>query len=757
MHYIEHYTEGGDIVLDGFCGTGMTGVAAQLLGRKAILSDLSPIATFIAYNYNNPVDILAFEKEANRILKEVEEECGWMYETEHQGYIPTAHKQISLFSEVQEVEGKGKISCVVWSDVFICPYCTTEYTFWHEAYDSEKGEIFDSYPCPNCKAKVNKSDCEHAKTTYYDDALGKNITKAKQVPVLINYTIRVKQKNKWKTLKINKIPDQNDVNLFEKIENLTIPYWFPTDRMMEGDESRRNDKNGITHIHHFYTKRNLWIMSAFYQRIRESQNPILLFLFTGIVNRSTLMNRIHVKYFTFGGGGWNAGYLKGTLYISSVPIETSIFEQIESRKSSIISAIQASQGLKKAIAVSTNSVTKQLIVDNSIDYIFTDPPFGANIMYSELSSIWESWIKVLTNNQSEAIINKVQNKNIHDYNNLMVESFKEYYRVLKPKRWITVEFNNSSSAIWNGIQDAMVKAGFIIAQVGVLDKKQNSFQQINAKNSVRKDLVISAYKPSQSFEQRFLRQGGHQMEAEFVNQFLDNLLPKPSMERTEKMLYSKMLAFYIQHGYEVRYDAKTFYKMLSDNFAAEDGLWFNANQINSYLEYKKRLQLEGIEDVKTGAAYFLFVSDEKSALAWLYVFLQTPKTFSDVSLAYNQIAQIQGDTVPDLREVLEDNFVVEGGVYRLPKTEQEHTEKTEKRERALMREFEGLLLQATTEKGRIKTVRKEALNHGFEICYKNKRYADILTLSKKLDKTILENDGDFRTMVEAAELMVEGF
>lgn len=108
MHYIEHYTEGGDIVLDGFCGTGMTGVAAQLLGRKAILSDLSPIATFIAYNYNNPVDIIAFEQEANRILKEVEEECGWMYETEHLGYIPIANKQINMFSEVQEVEGKGK-------------------------------------------------------------------------------------------------------------------------------------------------------------------------------------------------------------------------------------------------------------------------------------------------------------------------------------------------------------------------------------------------------------------------------------------------------------------------------------------------------------------------------------------------------------------------------------------------------------------------------------------------------------------------
>jgi hypothetical protein len=143
MRYILHYTQPGDIVFDGFCGTGMTGVAAQMCGdrevveslgykvdkdgviyqeteeeprintnehqseennscelvsirgskkwrpfsklgvRRAVLNDLSPAATFIAYNYNTPVDVAAFEKEAKRILKEVEKECGWMYETLH--------------------------------------------------------------------------------------------------------------------------------------------------------------------------------------------------------------------------------------------------------------------------------------------------------------------------------------------------------------------------------------------------------------------------------------------------------------------------------------------------------------------------------------------------------------------------------------------------------------------------------------------------------------------------------------------------
>ena len=152
MRYILHYTEPGDLVFDGFCGTGMTGVAAQLCGdkatveslgylvqgdgtilgddgqpfsrlgaRRAILNDLSPAATFIAYNYNTPFDAAAFEREARRILKEVEDECGWMYETLH-----------------TDGKTKGRINYTVWSDVFICPNCSNEVVFWDVAVDREK-------------------------------------------------------------------------------------------------------------------------------------------------------------------------------------------------------------------------------------------------------------------------------------------------------------------------------------------------------------------------------------------------------------------------------------------------------------------------------------------------------------------------------------------------------------------------------------------------------------------------------------------
>ena len=216
MRYILHYTDPGDIVLDGFCGTGMTGVAAQMCGcpdpetkyqlehemgdiqwgaRHAILSDLSPAATFIAYNYNVPHDPAAFEKEARRILEETEAELGWMYETNHTAEGP-----------VKGLDGKpikGRINYTVWSDVFICPNCGREIVFYDAAFDAKNMTFMDEFQCSNCHAHMKKKDCKRAKETKYDVILNKTVELSKQVPVLINYSIGTKR--------FEKKPDQFDI------------------------------------------------------------------------------------------------------------------------------------------------------------------------------------------------------------------------------------------------------------------------------------------------------------------------------------------------------------------------------------------------------------------------------------------------------------------------------------------------------------------------------------------------------------------
>ena len=202
MRYILHYTKPGDIVFDGFCGAGMTGVAAQMCGtpdsafkiviekdmpdvewgtRKAIISDLSPAATFIAHNYNTSADVVKFQVETKRILDEVEKEYGWMYETQHvqDGQVQT------------DIDGHpiiGRTNYTVWSDVFICPTCSNEIVFWDVAVDKASGKVADRFSCTYCGSDLKKIGCDRAQTQYFDHKLNEMVSIAKQVPVLISYT-----------------------------------------------------------------------------------------------------------------------------------------------------------------------------------------------------------------------------------------------------------------------------------------------------------------------------------------------------------------------------------------------------------------------------------------------------------------------------------------------------------------------------------------------------------------------------------------
>jgi len=722
MKFIEHYTEPGDIVFDGFCGSGMTGIAAQMLERKAILLDLSPAATFIAYNYNTPVDIEEFEREAKRILKEVKEECGWMYETNHKtglGYVT-----------------KGEINYTVWSDVFICPYCKQEYVFWNVAVDKENGKVKEKFNCPSCDATIIKRECERATVTFYDNAINQEITQAKQVPVLINYSVGKKR--------FEKEPDKEDLELIEKINGMEIPYWFPTNRMPEGDESRRNDKYGITHVHHFYTKRNLWALSSLYDKIMEISDKNILFYLLWSFN--SIQNYVNKKQ-SYGGGG---GGVSGTLYVPSMISEKNVL-QVFKRKINSLYQIKKFNKYSNFMVSTQSSTDLKNTPSNSINYTFIDPPFGSNLMYSELNFLWESWLKVFTNNDKEAVINKSQNKDLSEYEELMELGFKELYRILKPNRWITVEFHNSKASVWNAIQEAMTRAGFIIAQVATLDKKQGSFKQVTSAGAVENDLIINAYKPKTEFSERFLKNAGEGMEVDFVAQQLEHLPVKPNIERTEKMLYSKMLAHYVENGFKIKYDSTNFYKLLSDNFTELDGYWFLDNQVKEYNEWKSGLSLDKIKEV-FGGQQVLFVSDEKSALVWLYNFLNQPRTYSEIYTAYQQVSTTTDDRIPELRELVENNFIQEDGKYRRPISREEKEGINKNRERELDRAFQKLLKQAKEQKGKIKNIRREALIHGFTKCYQEGKYDDILTVADKLHVSILEASGDIMDFVDIARI-----
>ena len=776
MRYILHYTEPGDIVFDGFCGTGMTGVAAQLCGdkatveslgyrvekdgtildddrqpfsklgaRRAILNDLSPAATFIAYNYNTPVDVAAFEREARRILAEVEAECGWMYETLHQGST------------------KGRINYTVWSDVFTCAECAGEIVFWDVAVDKVAGQVRDEFECPHCNALMTKRKMDRAWVMRYDSAINQTIRQAKQVPVLINYTYGKKRHEKS--------PDDFDLALIEKIEGLDIPYWFPTDRMMEGSETRRNDPSGITHVHHFYTKRNRSSLATIWKMVSNTRKASECFWYTSAIVWCQKTARLQMANYFKGGGGVIVPTLSGTLYVGSTAIETNAIERFLLR-SRIFNGFQFSYGRESFI--SSNSSSKLRTSNNSLDYIFLDPPFGANLMYSELNFLWEAWLKVFTNNKSEAIENKVQGKNIDDYRHLMTECFCEAYRILKPGRWMTVEFSNTQASVWNAIQTALQEAGFIVANVSAIDKKKGSFKAVTTTTAVKQDLVISAYKPSVALEQSLDRRDENTV-WEFVRVHLSNLphvkIKQGNLEfiaeRDPRILYDRMISYFFQRSIPIPLSAADFQAGLIEKFTERDGMVFLPDQLTAY--DKKRIQTASAPQLE------LFVYDEKSSIDWLHHHLkQRPSTYQDIQPEF--LKQLSAswrkyEIRPELQHLLERNFLRYEGLSEVPSQIHRYLSSNFKdlrnlekldprlvakakerwyvpdpnkasdleqmRLKELLKQFENYR-QATTKK--IKEFRIEAIRAGFKQAWTDKDYRTIADVANKLPDSVIQED-----------------
>ena len=239
-------------------------------------------------------------------------------------------------------------------------------------------------------------------------------------------------------------------------------------------------------------------------------------------------------------------------------------------------------------------------------------------MYSDLNFIWESWLRIVENTHQEAIVSKTQLKGMAEYQSLMTQCFSNYFNALKPGRWMTVEFHNSKNSIWVSIQEALQHAGFVVADVRTLDKKQMTMQQMTNSNSVKQDLVISAYKPSCGLEQRFRQEAGTDEGVwDFTRNHLKQLpvfvykggKAEAIMERQNYLLFDRMVAFHVQRGFPVPISSSDFYLGLTQQFAERDGMFFLFDQVAEY-DRKRMTCKEMIQAA-------LFVSDEASAILWL--------------------------------------------------------------------------------------------------------------------------------------------
>lgn len=776
--YILHYTQPGDLVFDPFSGSGMTALAAVLCGSRStidpdgkisnvqwgaripVIGELSPAATLISSVYVNPPPAAAFEKSAQKALLEAKGNCApdWILDGRPVAYF-------------------------VKAELLTCPSCH------HVMASAQVVRMTDSigsavsFPCGECGALVSKAPSKDS----FSQRLVRSLSNE-----MDPYLRQVVKSRKERTIAVyfsdNRTPTFRELTELESAQiDSDLPLtdrWIPTSPLIAGDRNLTKDccgSYGISHIHHFYTPRQLRAISHLWDEAKSNPDYVLRrslqFFVQSYALGITRMNRfIPAKEGKNIPGSQVNRYFSGTMYIPSMMSEVSpeyLYKKKIERLGKAFGQIDRVRGARSL--VTTQSATTSQLPDNSIDYIFVDPPFGQNLQYSELNQIWESWLNLKTNRSVEAVVDQARKRDIFEYGKLMQNSFRTMFRVLKPGRWMTLEFHNSLNSVWAAIQEGLFSAGFIVADVRVLDKQQDTYKQ-SRQGLVKKDLVISAYKPTEELESKIKLVGGTVSGAwEFVRNHLRQLpifveqhgIAEVIVERQEHMLFDRMLAFHIQRGVLVPISAAEFAQGLLERLSERDGMYFLSEQA---IEYdRKRLS------VKSMAQLEIAIADEESAIQWLKQCLsKKPQSLQELHPVFmREIAGWQKhEKRLELTELLEENFICYDGrdevpsqvhsylssnfkeLRGLPKTSliliekargrwflpdvNKSTDLERLREKTLLKEFDEYV--TNTNARQLKVFRIEAIRAGFKKAWQERSYQTIISVAKKIPEALLQED-----------------
>ena len=247
----------------------------------------------------------------------------------------------------------------------------------------------------------------------------------------------------------SRAPTKHDLALLERVETGQLPESAPQIAIPWGDLYRRGYHQGITHLHHFYTRRNFFVFSRLWERVSRYDgalgDALRFWLLSYNSSHATIMTRVVAK-----SGQKNlvvTSAQPGVLYVSGLPVEKNLITGLRRKRSTIANAFGIIHGRKGRVDVHQRSSCNVALPDNCVDYVFTDPPFGGNIPYSEVGFLNEAWLGRYTECKEEIIISNAQDKSIAEYQDLLKAALNEVRRILKPtsKAHSRVSFNISKN------------------------------------------------------------------------------------------------------------------------------------------------------------------------------------------------------------------------------------------------------------------------------------------------------------------------
>lgn len=550
--FIACHTEPGDHVLDVFGGSGTTGIAALLCerptermlalaaeggmsprwgARNATVYELSEIGTQLSRVMTHAPEPKAFATAAGRL-------------------VDAASKLEPSLYDAKGPDGQdGVVRQVIWSDVVECPRCGTETTYADTRVRYGPLRFDDRFTCP-CGYTGSPDDCKRVLEDVVDPWTGEAHARRCRVP--------------WKvygrSTSGNWSREAADEDVSAETDALArdLPAGAPIVPLHWGDLHRSGYHQGMTHLHHLYTARNFRALATLWQLIEdepeELHEALRLLVLSYNAAHSTLMTRVVLKKdskdFVV------TGAQSGVMYVSGLPVEKNVFIGVQRKIKTFTAAFEQLHGLAGEATIVTGSSADLHLPDESIDYVFTDPPFGGYIPYSEINQLNELWLGQTTRIEDEAIISPAQGKGVDDYQALLTSVFSEVGRVMKPAADATLVFHSSQASVWQALAASLADAGLVVSAASILDKTQASFKQVNGHIAVsgdplllvRKRVVDTAATATATMRDLALTE-------------LRPSGPNPVTARQEQHRYSELVGAALVGGVPVTMDARAVYRM----------------------------------------------------------------------------------------------------------------------------------------------------------------------------------------------------
>lgn len=259
---------------------------------------------------------------------------------------------------------------------------------------------------------------------------------------------------------INKI----EISSYKNLKKTKVPHWYPRNIPLPKNADRK-------FVHELFTKKQLICLSILLHEIKKIRNPdikdIFKLIFSGTLVKTNILYDLPQDGRTIYGGQCSV-FSRGRYWVPKKTIEVPIFEAFEKRYLRVRKAkVETNQFIgnyfnNETCQLLKGDATEIPLEDNSVDYCFTDPPYGAHITYLDLSTMWNAWLgfKITQEDRKKEVIEGGSlDKDAENYKLLLKKSLKEIYRVLKPNRWLSIIFHHKKIALWNYVVEGCQEAG----------------------------------------------------------------------------------------------------------------------------------------------------------------------------------------------------------------------------------------------------------------------------------------------------------